>query len=623
VLLFLASLTARPLSLSRILVADRLVFFIAITLLAFANVFLNPDYLVNGDAIVLQTFRIALCTFALLAPAAILFVFLPHKRTSRWKLPLRIMLQLAAVGMLALNAFAWVVRDSSNESIQVANVVLSYIMLAVAWLLIATMAVFFFIFVGFRGAQLQKKREDLAESLLHEEDAVSCSRAYIHQRRMRRTFVAWRDEDVAERGSAGGMPFELEMPARSRRLDIHQPDITDMPSELKLSARSRRLDIHQPDVTVIQFENMEISPPARRHSDSGSGFIPERRSSISRTSNSSLSNKLGFFARRVRKKLGANSPRASLDTIDDEEMEERNASLRWVVHKDNTTGARYYCNAGTGESRWSLPLKAHPLPKGWTEHLDPSSEETFYQYTPNGATTYDHPGFNESDEPFASGSRSRSGLGGDAPAEGARVGTLVDEDSDEDALIGIVGEGRKKACAKGFMRWKFVAHASISLAQCLLHREGDDGDLTRVTATPQYLTELLQRIFTDSDMNDSGALTDLELTAMLTNRAKGSEMTFVGLRAILAEQSDGGPLRVSDFERGVVLEMARDGNGTTAQWILNELMDAAEFWFERRSDAGDPYWEHSKGEETTWLKPRILIELIRVRRCLESLEVSF
>ena len=88
---------------------------------------------------------------------------------------------------------------------------------------------------------------------------------------------------------------------------------------------------------------------------------------------------------------------------------------------------------------------------------------------------------------------------------------------DEDALIQIVGKGRKKAHVKGLMRWNFVAHASIPLAQGLLHGEGDDGELVRGTATPQYLTELLRRIFTDSDMNDSGALTDLELTtAMLT-----------------------------------------------------------------------------------------------------------
>jgi hypothetical protein len=520
------------------------------------------------------------------------------------------MLQLAAVGMLALNAVAWVVRDSSNDSIQVANAVLSYIMLAVAWLLIATMAVFFFIFVGFRGAQLQKKREDLAESLLHEEDAVSYARAYIQQRRMRRVFAAWRDEDVDERGSASG----------------------HMPIQLELSVRSRRLDIHQRDVTVIQFESQESSGDS--HSTS------KRRSSTLAKSSGSLGNKLGSLARRVRSsissgfqdglgnvsrgKLWGNSPRSPLNVIDDEEMEERDASSRWLVHRDDTTGARYYCNAGTGESRWSLPLKAHPLPKGWTEHLDPSSGETFYQYTPTGATTYDHPGFHENDEPFASGSRSRSGLGGDAPAEGARVGTLVDEDSDEDELIRIVGEGRKKARVKGVMRWKFVAHASISLAQGLLHREGDDGELARVTATPQYLTELLRRIFTDSDMNDSGALTDLEVTAMLTNRAKGSETRFVSLRAILAEQSDCGPLRVSDFERGIVLEMARDGNGATAQWILNELMDAAGLWFERRSDAGEPYWEHSEGEaETTYVKPLILTELIRVRACVQSLEVSF
>ena len=53
-------------------------------------------------------------------------------------------------------------------------------------------------------------------------------------------------------------------------------------------------------------------------------------------------------------------------------------------------------------------------------------------------------------------------------------------------------------------------------------------------------------------------------------------------------------------------------------------MDAAGLWFERRSDAGEPYWEHSEGEaETTYVKPLILTELIRVRACVQSLEVSF
>ena len=578
--------------------------------------FLNPDYLVNGDVTVLQTFRIALCAVALLAPAAVLCVFLPHKRTSRWKLPLRIMLQIAAVGMLALNTFAWVVRDSSNDTVKTANAVLSYIMLAVAWLVIATMAVFFFIFVGFRGAQLQKKREDLAESILHEEEAVATSRTYIQQRRMRRIFAAWRDDDITERTLIG----------------------RSLTSEL--SVRSRHLNIQKRDITFIQFENPEIS------GDSGSSSTTERRSSLLGQKNSSLSNKLGSLAQRVRSsissgfqdglgtisrgKLGANSPRAPLDVIDDVEMEARDASLRWLAHKDDTTGARYYCNAGTGESRWSLPLKAHPLPAGWTEHLDPSSvtEETaYYLHTPTGATTYDHPGFNESDEALGLRSQSRSESSDDptATTSGALVGTLVGDDSDEDELIRIVNEGRKKEHVKGVMRWKFVEHASISLARGLLRREGDDGDLTSGTAEiPEFLANLLHRIFTDSDLNDSGTLTERELTAMLKNRAKGGETKFSGLRAIFAEQSNCGKLQLSGFERGVVLEMARDGNGATAQWILNELMDAAALWFEHRSDEGDLYWEHSRGEaETTWFKPLILAELTRVRGCIQSLEVEF
>ena len=464
-------------------------FFDAITLLAFANVFLNPDYLVHGDVTVLQTFRIALCTFALLAPTAILCAFLPHKRTSRWKLPLRIMLQLAAVGMLALNAFAWVVRDSSNDSIQVANAVLSYIMLAVAWLLIATMAVFFFIFVGFRGAQLQKKREDLAKSLLHEDEAVALSRAYIQQRCIRRVFEAWR-EIKREHAGVGGETL-CDAVGLSPGSNVRS---TSRVNESLLSRFTQRVSIA---ITGVVTARVGGERDRRRQSAPSS---------------------------------------VEMATIGE-----------WTAHVDDATGARYYYNNDTAETRWSLAIGAHPLPKGWTEHRESSSGMAYYHHRESDETTYDHPGFDFDDQEGAEGGGGRLGVidEDDAPLKsptpsGRPKGFDAEPLAAEyDASAGLdiprdapVNAARRKVARRlpTFVRWKFVKHSTFSLARALLDCDDGDGsgsggptrssnaraaeqdDAAGCRRTPRYLHQLFRRIFRAADRRGTGSLTTLDLT---------------------------------------------------------------------------------------------------------------
>ena len=120
----------------------RAVFYAAITALAFANTFLSPDYLIDGaqDGVgALQTLRFCVCAAALLSPALILLALMPHKKTSRWKLPLRLLFSIVSIGMLALNAVAWGAPRDDATWLAVITF-LSYALLLLCWGLLATLA---------------------------------------------------------------------------------------------------------------------------------------------------------------------------------------------------------------------------------------------------------------------------------------------------------------------------------------------------------------------------------------------------------------------------------------------------------------------------------------------------
>lgn len=296
---------------------------------------------------------------------------------------------------------------------------------------------------------------------------------------------------------------------------------------------------------------------------------------------------------------------------------------RWSVHTDDATGARYYTNSVTKETRWSLEIGAHPLPEGWTEHADASSGCAYYHHRESDTTTFDHPGFI-----LHQGGAEESGLGRLDPTSGA-------------AAI----SARHKGVARPVptvVRWKFVKHGTVSLAHALLECGDDEGRAEGGTGssdfrsgsnahtteqdsevgrarTPSYLQQLFRKIFRVADRDGSGSLTTLDLTTMLQARAKGTALSgdahaIFTLHTLLSEQAEHGEIRVEEFEHGLMCALAKEKNEATAQWILNELMDEAVLWTEQTSDEGQLYWAHTEGEvETTWVKPAVLTALARVK----------
>jgi len=98
----------------------RLVFFCAITLLAFSNAFVNPDSMLDAQwtqplLVTTQLFRYALCACAVTVPCVLLITLQPMKRSAAWKLPLRLLCALVSIGMLTLNLAAWWVQRAKKD----------------------------------------------------------------------------------------------------------------------------------------------------------------------------------------------------------------------------------------------------------------------------------------------------------------------------------------------------------------------------------------------------------------------------------------------------------------------------------------------------------------------------
>ena len=241
----------------------RLVFYCSITLLSFSNAFLNPDYLVSASQssdlgadtggtaaganakaaiVVMQLARFALCGVALFVPCAVLVLVVPNKNGSRWKLPLRLLCALVSFSMLGLNLLSYTVqsaaplrapaaprttggalfnattspsggtgvatssslRERTDAMIFADN--LAYVVLSMSWILLIAMAVFFVIFVVFRGAENQTLNEEASAERRAEEAVVDAARQYLARRRLRRVVSGWRtrvDTAAAEGAQRG------------------------------------------------------------------------------------------------------------------------------------------------------------------------------------------------------------------------------------------------------------------------------------------------------------------------------------------------------------------------------------------------------------------------------------
>ena len=132
-----------------------------------------------------QIARFTTCAVAVVVPCIGLLACLPMTKNNRWKLPLRILFAVVSLSMLILNFGARLsdrtrnaasvsddsgkgsTSDSDEDRASEANLFLdgmAYVVLASSMVLLAAMAVLFIIFVAFRGAQLQKRKELAANS---------------------------------------------------------------------------------------------------------------------------------------------------------------------------------------------------------------------------------------------------------------------------------------------------------------------------------------------------------------------------------------------------------------------------------------------------------------------------
>ena len=179
----------------------RLVFFGSMTVLAFANTVFNPALAANGGAtgagaMALQALRFALCAAAVVAPCAVIVALLPNKLGSRWKIPLRCIIALNSLAMLLLNGVAWLIEEtggrSSDAALASAIDACAYVVLALSWLTLASMALFFVLFVVIRGAQLQREHEESAARARETARLVAEIQAYFARRQAARALEAWR-----------------------------------------------------------------------------------------------------------------------------------------------------------------------------------------------------------------------------------------------------------------------------------------------------------------------------------------------------------------------------------------------------------------------------------------------
>ena len=149
----------------------RVVFLLAMTMIAACNTFLDPMTLgtAGGDAspeslfLAVQLVRYAISALAVAVPPTIVLALLTNKDGSRWKMPLRALSAMVSLGMLALNAFSWSVARSDRPAAWLleTNEYLSVAVFALSMALLLAMAVCFVIFVVFRGAQLQKIQDEM------------------------------------------------------------------------------------------------------------------------------------------------------------------------------------------------------------------------------------------------------------------------------------------------------------------------------------------------------------------------------------------------------------------------------------------------------------------------------
>ena len=184
----------------------RLLYVCSITVIAFCNGFLDPLNLLTTppgvDAaartallVTMQTARFVICVVVVALPCVTILALLPNKDGSRWKMPLRVIFAILSFGMLALNAFSWVVQQSGDQAgggLRGANTAFSFIVLIMSMLSLLAMAIAFVIFVVFRGAKVERLHSQLSEAEREEKELAVLAHEVLLMNQVQRAFDAWR-----------------------------------------------------------------------------------------------------------------------------------------------------------------------------------------------------------------------------------------------------------------------------------------------------------------------------------------------------------------------------------------------------------------------------------------------
>jgi hypothetical protein len=482
--------------------------------------------------------------------------------------------------------------------------VLAYAVLVASWILLITMAVFFVVFVVFRGAQLQKMEEDAAASAEEEEELVSAARAYVTRRAIRTSFSEWRRvvaESCAARiqeasGAAGRV---VVSPARRASIGIGRASGTLPSGWLSHVDADGNQFFHHAATNTTQWSRPTAASAAAAAVAAAEAAAP---AGVDREEAAAAA-------------AAAAAAEAAVEALHRESQSQLPPG--WSAVVDARTGQTYYVNAATGETSWSVP---RALPHGWVAHTSDASGATYYHNASTGATSWTHPaddapalvgGAAAAAQLSNSGSGSASGSGkgeGGAAAGGGKT------------------KKRRKQKARTVVQWNFVERDDISLVGALLGEATVDAlassqRAAAVTARiPPFLSELYTNLFEITNRSGSGYLSTIELTTMLRTRAKdtglnGDAAAIFTLKTLLATQGaedsgDHGAIGPAEFASGLTKALLQDPNGHVAQWILLELQEEAARWSAFEHDA-KMYYVHSGDGAKTWTMPPIVEHMER------------
>ena len=250
----------------------RLLYVLAITVIAFCNAFLDPTNVLAtpesmtasvrvGLLATMQAWRFGICVAVITLPCVVLIALLPNKNGSRWKMPLRVIFALLSLGMLALNAFSWSVQQAGDESssgLRNTNVAFSFIVLAMSMVVLVIMAIAFVIFVVFRGARLEAVEAKVGEQEREAAELAMLARAVLELNQVQRLFSGWRSlrSDRASLSTTGSCEL-LEVAEGGSVVCIVA---ADRRSSLEYNAASRTAAKYTSADAATHAEDARIAP---------------------------------------------------------------------------------------------------------------------------------------------------------------------------------------------------------------------------------------------------------------------------------------------------------------------------------------------------------------------------